>query len=199
MSPHLRPLVRPVSGSRALVWALAALAVLGLAACGSSSPSSSSGSGGGRSDANALAFSRCMRSHGITNFPDPETKGGLTRLRFRVSPGGPTQQTMETAQRACKRYAPFEQVHLSPQQKVERQEAVLKFARCMREHGVDVHGSASGGGFAIRIGGPQGGPNPESPTFQAAQKACQGLLPLKGGGPATGAAHGGGPGLGIGG
>ena len=26
----------------------------------------------------ALAFARCMRSHGVTRFPDPTAQGGLT-------------------------------------------------------------------------------------------------------------------------
>ena len=44
---------------------------------------------------------------------------------------------------------------------------------------------AAGGGFAVRIGihrhagegGSENGPNPESPAFAAAQRACQGLMP----------------------
>jgi hypothetical protein len=55
----------------------------------------------------------------------------------------------------------------------------------MREHGINVHAETSGGLFRIGVhAGPgSGGPNPESPAFQAAQKACQGLLPFKGGHP----------------
>jgi hypothetical protein len=34
--------------------------------------------------------------------------------------------------------------------------------------------SGSGGGFGIRVGGP--GINPNSPAFQAAQKACGGIF-----------------------
>jgi hypothetical protein len=61
----------------------------------------------------------------------------------------------------------------------------VKFAKCMREHGINIHASASGGKVSVGIQGAPGagGPNPESPAFQAAQKACQGLLPFKGGGP----------------
>ena len=75
----------------------------------------------------------------------------------------------------------------------------------MREHGVDIHASTSGGGVQIRIHSGAGGPNPESPSFQAAQKACQRLLPFKGGpggpggGPQTSKGSGGGAGFSIGG
>lgn len=154
-----------------------------------------------------------MREHGVKNFPNPQTTaGGGTRLTFRARAGGPASvdpQTLEAAQNACKRYSPAEQVHLTPQEKVQREEAVLKFAKCMREHGIDVHASTVGGGVRIGIhrGPGSGGPNPESPAFQTAQKDCQGLLPFKrggpGGGPRTGAVEGGkgggGGGLAIGG
>jgi hypothetical protein len=95
---------------------------------------------------------------------------------------------MEAAQKACKKYQPEpEKVNLSPQEKVARAEAVEKFAKCMREHGIEVHASSSEGHIAIRIhGGPgSGGPNPESPAFQKAQQSCQKLLPFKGKGPSA--------------
>jgi hypothetical protein len=149
-----------------------------------------------------------MREHGIKNFPDPENSGGLTRLRFKVKPGeGATPQTLEAAQNACKAYAPGagQQAHLSPQEKIEREEQVAKFAKCMREHGIQVKTSSQGDsiGIAIHHSQGEGGPNPESPAFQAAQKACQSLLPgPKGGGPgphlSPGGSKGGSGGQGLG-
>jgi len=103
-------------------------------------------------------------------------------------PHGPQQ--FEAAEKACQRYRPEEKkVNLSPQQKVEREEAVQKFAKCMREHGIKVEVSTQGGGVRIGIHahpGAEGGPNPESPAFQSAQQACQKFLPFKGGGPRPG-------------
>jgi hypothetical protein len=63
-----------------------------------------------------------------------------------------------------------------------KQADALKFAQCMRSHGVNIpdpQTSGSGGGFRIQVGGPggPGGVNPDSTTFQNAQKACQSLLP----------------------
>jgi hypothetical protein len=155
-----------------------------------------------------------MREHGVTNFPNPETgPNGQVGLKVNGGPGslGASPQTMEAAQKACQHFAEALAPKLSPQEKVEREEQVQKFAKCMREHGINVHSETSGGLVRIAIhGGPgSGGPNPESPAFQAAQKACQGLLPLKGahrtGGPgqASGGGSSGGEqgkaGLGIGG
>lgn len=59
----------------------------------------------------------------------------------------------------------------------------IKFADCMRSHGVPnfPDPSGGGGGIHIQIGS---GVNPASPAFQQAQSACRKLLP--GGGPGAG-------------
>lgn len=56
----------------------------------------------------------------------------------------------------------------------------LKFAECMRSHGLpSFPDPINGGGFQFK----DGSVNPASPAFQAARKACQAVLP--GGGPAN--------------
>jgi hypothetical protein len=183
--------------------ALGALAsALALTACGGGS------SGSKQNDAaaadNALKFSRCMREHGIKDFPDPDTSGGGARLTFRAKvggSGGPTPQAMEAAQKACQHFRAADRPKLTPQERVAREEQVRKFAKCMREHGIDIETSTAGGGALVRIraGKAAGGPNPESPAFQAAQKACQSLLPFKGGGgPGANSVKGGGGGPSVG-
>jgi hypothetical protein len=171
-----------------------------LAACGSGSGNAKPASA---ADA-AFKFSRCMREHGIKSFPDPQVSGGAVKLTFKVragEAGAPTPQRLDAAQNACKHFQASSAPKLTPQEKVAREEQVLKFASCMRSHGVDIHASTSGGGAQVRIGGGPGsnGPNPESPTFLAAQKACQGLMPMKGAGMSTSSGNAGGPSLGIGG
>jgi hypothetical protein len=158
-----------------------------LAACGGSdSPSASNSaakeqSNEQKAEAKFADFARCLREHGVSAEAISHPGGGQG---LKLGPGNAARSpaTMEAAQQACARYRPEAQrVNLSPQQKVEREEAVQKFARCMREHGIRVEGSAGGG--AVRIighGSPgSGGPNPESPRFQQAQSACQKLLPGK--------------------
>jgi hypothetical protein len=56
-------------------------------------------------------------------------------------------------------------------------QAALAYARCMREHGVDMPDPTDDGGLVIRKRAGQGqgkgdGPDPESPKFQAADRAC---------------------------
>lgn len=178
-------LLAPTPSLIALAAALAAS--VALAACGGSSPTSTNTAATDAED--ALKFSRCMREHGVTNFPNPETSGGLVRLR--VKPGeGASPAVMEAAQRACRHYSPEEQVKLTPQEKVALEERVQRFAKCMREHGIHVETSTKGGGVSVGIrhpgSGPGSGPNPESPAFEAAQKACNSLLPRPPGAPPGG-------------
>lgn len=58
----------------------------------------------------------------------------------------------------------------------------IRFANCMRAHGVpNFPDPGGGGGIQVPAGS---GINPQSPAFQSAQKACSRLLP--GGGPGGG-------------
>jgi hypothetical protein len=53
-----------------------------------------------------LAFSACMRAHGLKDFPDPSNGG----LRISTHPGSdldPNNPTFKRAQQACQRYMPF--------------------------------------------------------------------------------------------
>jgi hypothetical protein len=182
-SPGARPL-------RTLVLAAGLPLLAGglLAACGGSDAPSASNAAA-KEQANEQSaetrfadFAKCLREHGM-NAEAVSHPGGGHGLKIGPGTAGNSPAAMEAAEKACQRYRPAEQkVNLSPQQKVEQEEAVQKFAKCMREHGIKVETSASGG--AVRItahGGPGSAqPNPESPAFQQAQSACQKLLP-KGG------------------
>jgi hypothetical protein len=177
-SPANRPPRRRLR-SRWLALASLALPALVLSACGgSSSPSTSSAASEQQAEVKFADFAKCLREHGIEAETATGPGGEGHGLRIKGS-GGPAK--MEAAEKACKKYQPAPQkLNLSPQEKVERAEAVEKFAKCMREHGIEVHASSSEGRVSIQIHGkPGAGPNPESPAFQKAQSSCQGLLPFK--------------------
>jgi cytochrome c553 len=178
---------------RPLVVVAAIAVATSLAACGGSkSPASAAAaerSNEQQDEAKLAKFAKCMREHGVeaSTSKGPDGHGFGLQIKGKAGAG---RVAMEAAQRACKRYQPQpKKVNLSPQEKVAQEEAVTKFAKCMREHGVDVHASTSNGRVQLQVGGPgsSGGPNPESPAFQAAQKACQSLLPFRKGGPGPGA------------
>jgi hypothetical protein len=173
MSRRHKPLLAAACGTAA---------ILALAACGGSAPKQTASH---ENEEKVVKFARCLREHGV----NVSSSTGSGQATLRVNGGNPN--VMQAAQNACKRYQPSAaKENLTPQEKVAREEAVLKFAKCMREHGIDVHASTSGGGVQIGIQGSRGasGPNPESPAFQGAQKACQGPLPFKGPGPGAGPA-----------
>lgn len=59
---------------------------------------------GGASYTQALEFSRCMRSHGLPDFPDPRTHGGGIGIHIRAngkSDLNPNSPQFQAAQKAC--------------------------------------------------------------------------------------------------
>lgn len=162
---------------------VAAIALL-VAGCGSaSSPSSASGGLPGLQTltAQALSFAKCMRSHGISNFPDPTVHDSATSkgVGFALNPGSidTSSPLYKSASKACTKQTGFG--HLTAAQIQRAMSALLKFAECMRSHGVTdfpdpvEHGQNIG--FNVSLA------DHNSAQFKAAQKACQPLLP--GGGP----------------
>jgi hypothetical protein len=99
----------------------AAAGVLGFTACGSSTKLQA------RVEINpGVKFAQCMRSHGITNFPDPGASGP------QMSPVSSAPGFVK-AQKACGQ-APGGpgQVHPTETQKLH----AIEFSKCMRSHGV---------------------------------------------------------------
>ena len=144
-------------------------------------PSTSSSSGGGAGltlkTADAAKFSSCMRSHGVPNFPDPSSGGGIS-----IGPGSgidPNSPKFRAAQQACQKVLP-NGGQPSPQQLAKMQQHLLAFSACMRSHGVPdfPDPTFTGGGAQLKLRSSPGSDlNPQSPRFQAAQTACQGNLP----------------------
>ena len=112
-------------------WFAAAIigCALAITACGTSgSKSSHTGSGG----TGFLAFSECMRSHGVPNFPDPVAGGGI-----KIAQGSninPVSPSFKTAQAQCQKLLPGG----GPPQGVSEQqkEQMVRTSKCMRAHGV---------------------------------------------------------------
>lgn len=108
----------------------AAAVSLLIAGCGGGSPRSTATAT--TTHTGALALADCMRSHGVPNFPDPNSSGVISKAEVIPLLGTPQ---FEPARRAC--------AHLSSG--LGRQEPAvptptrladaLAFARCMRAHG----------------------------------------------------------------
>lgn len=179
----------------AAVIATASLALL-VAACGGSASATGSGgasnAGGSPSSLSAVGYSHCMRSHGVPNFPDPDSSGQLPKgdaQRFGVS-----SSQLQAARQACQQLLPnnggainadsIQQCMMAddcPQalvQQVVNEER--NFAQCMRSHGVpnwpdptiDSEGRPV---FAISIS--KDGLDPYSPQIWAKGNECSRLMP----------------------
>jgi hypothetical protein len=129
-----------------------------------------------------LAYAQCMREHGI-DMPDPEVsdEGGVN-----MQLGGDPENMagLEDAEKACRpaldAAMQADGRRPDPAQEAEMKDRALRFSQCMREHGVDMPDPVfeDGGRMKMTIGGPDGGdgPDPESPAFQEAEKACQPIM-----------------------
>jgi hypothetical protein len=76
-----------------------------------------------------------------------------------TSPGGASSVASPTSSKADRTQAGMAQL--------------LKFAECMRSHGVTGYADPSSSGLSAA-------PNPSSPAYQAGQKACKSLMPGNG-------------------
>ena len=184
-------------GRRAIVVALSALALGGvLSACGSSSASSSgSSSTSGAQFQARLNLAKCFRAHGI-NVPDPSTGGGPAGGGgvFRSLRNYPQAQ-VQSATQACRQYfaQAFPRFNLTPTQRAQVQQQLVKFAECMRSHGVDVPDPKLNATGGFGLGRAFGSVARNSPAFQSALTACQSLRPRFGRGVGGGGPGGGGP------
>lgn len=115
-------------GARLVLALGAALCVFALAGCGSAAHKSSASA-----HANAmLAFSECMRSHGVTNFPDPSGGGGLNLDGTGINPFSPS---FKVAQSSCRKLLPGGGPGTHPAA-AQQEKQLVAVAACMRSHGV---------------------------------------------------------------
>ena len=157
---------------------VAAVAVAVLAAgCGGGSapPTSSARPAGGSTDlaGEALAFAGCMRSHGLSSYPDPQVSQSAGQGSVHISPGGldPNSPAFMSATRACGHLMPGggAPAAISPQEQAQD----LRFATCMRTHGVpNFPDPGHDGVFTLPSGVDQ-----QAPQFQRATKACATVEP----------------------
>lgn len=159
----------------ALLAILAGVMVLAAGCGGSSSSSTSQEPSADAADAAALKYANCMRSHGITNFPEPNSQG-QPQSGPPIDIGSPQYLA---AEKACARYG-VGGGNASPGVSTQVMQELLKYVACMRSHGVpDMPDPNSNGTLTLPT---SGSANASSPQFQSAEQACQKLLPAQGGG-----------------
>jgi hypothetical protein len=168
-----------------------ALAVAALAGCGTggkpSGVASLTGSNGGGSTTTTVSkadtaklyanWAQCMRDHGV-NMADPTFSGDG---QVSINASGGSKASMDTAMTACQALHDAAQKASGGNKPAGQKPDPTKmrnFAKCMRAHGLpDFPDPSPDGGMKIQA---QAGQNsdldPNNPTFQNAQKACQSII-----------------------
>jgi hypothetical protein len=149
--------------SRALV--LVAVPALLAAGCGGSSPSGGNRSAGQSPEDQQVQLVQCLRQHGV----NASLQGG--QVTIQPGPGGSPPDAQGQAARACAKYAPNGGQPHPPS--AQWQDAMTKFAQCMRGHGIPVQDPQSGGGggeITRNI-------DTNSSQFKQAMQACQHYMP----------------------
>jgi hypothetical protein len=125
---------------------------------------------GGSSDPQqaALAYARCMRQHGI-NMADPKLDANESMGSVLPEGVNPDDPKFKAAQQACQQYTPNGGQPIKPNQQQKQQ--LLAFARCMRQHGINMPDPDANGGVDMR------GVDSDTPKVKAAEQACQQYTP----------------------
>jgi len=174
---------RPV----ALLAPIGLLAVLA-AGCGSNGPSSTTttnqtaqnGPQGAAQNvaSQAFAYARCMRTHGVSNFPDPHVSvsSGHAAVGFAVSPSQTGSPNFKSAEEACSGILPGPP---SAAQQAAQQQAhkrgLLAFAHCARTDGLHDFPDPDASGRITPQMLTTAGVDIHSQQFLDAAKACVGV------------------------
>jgi len=109
--------------------ATAALALVAAACAGSQPGAGSSPQAGG----SALAYASCVRSHGVPDFPDPNSAGQFDKTTLQHLSASNSQY--QTATEGCAHLLPGSGGGPTAAEVRQEWTGMANFARCMRSHG----------------------------------------------------------------
>ncbi|MGA2529464.1 MAG: hypothetical protein ABSG36_09925 [Acidimicrobiales bacterium] len=79
-----------------------------------------------------LAYAKCMGSHGVPNFPDPNASGG-----FELGPGiNPQSPTFKSAQATCQKLSGLPSPGSTTNPSAAALAHMLTISQCVRHHGI---------------------------------------------------------------
>jgi hypothetical protein len=134
-----------------------------------------SGSSGTSPLSEAVAYSQCVRSHGVPNFPDPvQTPSG--GYGYRTNGIDPNSAAFQGALQACKAL-PSPWNSTGQQLSAAQQQAWLNWAKCIRANGMPDFPDPTFSGSAVHDSGVAA----NSPLLQRAMNACKAQMPTVGG------------------
>ena len=160
----------------AVITVMAAAALL-TAACGGSPSSTGSGgspaAGGPANSSSAIAYSRCVRSHGVPHFPDPDSNGQIPAEAKRAL-RAVSESRARAATYACRNLNPAGQE--SPTLTAQEQQDYLRAAACMRSRGITNFPDPTFPGGHVDFSIPSSIDTKSRQVIQAAQ-TCTKLIP----------------------
>jgi hypothetical protein len=121
------------NGHNVLIILAAIASAVAIAACGSSKSSSTAAASGQFSQ--GVKYSDCMRSHGVSNFPDPNSVGGGLNFHIPDNSINPYSPSFTAARSDCAKLLPGPRPgaqHPTAQEVAQ----TLKISECMRRRGV---------------------------------------------------------------
>jgi hypothetical protein len=153
--------------------AIAIIAAAAIAACGSSASNSGQPVTLAQAQQDALNFSRCIRSHGVPEFPDPTSPREFKDSFSSTAAKSPAFQSAETA---CRHLLPGGGPrNQSPVRSQAQAAALLAFARCLRSHGFPSFPDPTSRGQITREMLAAAGINLHQPAVLQAADACVGV------------------------
>jgi hypothetical protein len=115
-----------------------------------------------------VAFSSCLRSHGVSRYPDPRSDGSIPKVSLQQL--GVSSARFQSAQDACRQLLPNGGQPPDRAARLRVAAASVQFARCVRAHGVRSFPDPAADG---RIPDPASvGIDQGSRRFEAANTAC---------------------------
>jgi hypothetical protein len=123
-----------------------------------------------------LELAEYVGLHGLPNFPDPGSNGTFQLNGSEYAANSPQFQN---AQKECRKFVPNGGAPPPPAQQAKMLSQLLQFSECVRSHGITQFPDPQSINGNVRlVFTPNMGIDPNSPQFQAAQKACQKFNPI---------------------
>jgi hypothetical protein len=184
MARKQRPVYRRMPGAGIPVIAATGIIIL-VAACSGTS-TAGAGTFRGGTYAQSLAYAKCMRSHGVPQFPAPDGQGNFNNAQIQNIDDN-DQPAARNANFACRSLLPNEGTGLTVTQLQgmlqQNLRNAVKGANCMRAHGIEnfpdpaATTGASGVNWGPVVSAMQAGEfSTSTASYETALKACNGKL-----------------------
>jgi hypothetical protein len=170
-----------VNPRRAGIITVMATAVLAATACGGSPSSAGSGgspsTGGPAKSSSGVAYSQCVRAHGVPNFPDPGSNGQIAKRAAVRALREVSNSLARAATGACAKLNPAGQAN--PVLTAQEQQDYLRAAACMRSHGFSSFPDPTFPGGRASLPRIPASIDTKSRQFIQAEQTCIKLIPTK--------------------